>query len=940
MQASSASSPDVADRGNSADSGGEAPWHTRSVPDTEAAFDVDASVGLDESTVAERQREFGPNELGEGAKDPAWKKIARLLADKMTIVLVVAAAVSAFVSREWETPVVILVVITFNTVLNYVQEARAESSLEALRESSVAQTRVRRGGHESQVPPAELVPGDVVRLEAGDAVPADGRLVEAVRLQVAEASLTGESQPVDKTTETFDDPKLPIGDRANMLFMNTAVTRGTATMVVTATGMSTQMGAIAGLLGEAGGGKTPLQRRIDHLAGVLTVVAIAVVAVVFVMGLLRGQSWSELLLTAVSLAVATIPEGLTAVVAFTLAMGASKLARRGAIIKQLAAVETLGSTAHIATDKTGTLTLNEMTVRRLLIDGRAFKVSGEGYSTDGKILTPDRRPLPDLTDALLSMALCNDASINDGQLVGDPTEGALVVLAEKGGIDVEGARKSHPRVAQVPFDSDYKFMATFHRADDGGPESHRCFVKGAPGVLLELADSVLSDDGPRRLESADRERIGERIDELAAEGLRTLLIAGRDIDGDLPDDPDELKACVTGLTVYAVVGIVDPARPEAAKAIQVAREAGIVVHMITGDHLVTASAIADSLGIPGDSAEGSGLDDLDDDALRDRARDYGVLARVAPEHKIRFVKALQARGEVIAMTGDGVNDAPALKQADIGVAMGITGTDVSKGAAKMILTDDNFATIVAAVQEGRGIYANIVKFVRFQLTTAWGFVLIFLVAGALGLAGGSPFTALQILWVNIIMDGPPAMALGVDPPETGTMTAKPRPPHERLLNRQRLVRILLLGLVMTVGTVAVLAFADDLFPESAGDPLFVTTLAFTTFVFYQVFNLLNVRSVKHSVFSLQTFTNRSIWVALGAVIVLQIMVVNLGVLQDFFDTTSLTSAQWGLAILVGSSVLWVEEIVKAILRARDSSGTESEHQDGSATHIESELSKR
>jgi Ca2+-transporting ATPase len=394
-----------------------------------------------------------------------------------------------------------------------------------------------------------------------------------------------------------------------------------------------------------------------------------------------------------------------------------------------------------------------------------------------------------------------------------------------------------------------------------------------------------------------------------------LKIAGRDAEGPLPDEPAELQALIADLTLYAVVGIVDPPRPEAAEAIQTALQAGIAVHMITGDHLTTASTIAENLGITGESTSGAALDRLSDAELRDRASDFGVLARVAPEHKIRFVKALQSNGHVVAMTGDGVNDAPALKQADIGIAMGITGTDVSKGAANMILTDDNFSTIVAAVREGRGIYANIIKFVRFQLTTAWGFVLIFLACGALGVAGGAPFTALQILWVNIIMDGPPALALGVDPTEPDVMHEKPRPPTERLLNRPRVQRILVLGVVMTAGTVAVLVLAPQLFPDSADDPLFATTLAFTTFVFYQVFNLLNVRSHVHSAFSRQTFTNGAIWVSLAVVITLQVLVVHLDVLQSLFDTTALTSAHWMFAIAVGSSVLWIDEIGKAFARA-------------------------
>ncbi|HSP75366.1 MAG TPA: cation-translocating P-type ATPase [Cryobacterium sp.] len=897
-----------------------AAWHTLSPAETTAAQDVDVSTGLAASAVEDRRRTFGPNLLRKPTRVPTWRKIVGLLAEKMTIVLLTAAVVSAVVSQDLETPIVILAVIILNTILNYVQERRAESSLQALQKLSEGKAVVRRGGTELEVQFSELVPGDIVLLDAGDSVPADGRVIDNAGLHVAEATLTGESEPVRKTIPALHDAGLPLADRTNMLFMNTLVTRGRATMVVTDTGMSTAVGDIAVLLNEVRNEKTPLQRRIDQLAQLLTVAALVVVAIVFVMGLLRGESWTELLITAVSLAVATIPEGLTAVVAFTLAMGASRLAAQGAIIKQLSAVETLGSVSHIATDKTGTLTMNEMTARRLHTHGRDFRVTGEGYSTDGRILTGDDRPMPALTEAFLTMALCNDAVLHNGVLVGDPTEGALAVLAEKGGIDVAGARRTHPRVAEVPFDSDYKFMATFHRPAEpttGRPRQsgHRCCVKGAPGALLPLTDSVLTDDGIRPLDDTLQQRIHDTIQELAGDGLRTIMIAGRTLDaGTVPDD-DTGRSLVTGLTLYAIVGIVDPPRAEAAEAIAVALGAGIRVHMITGDHLVTASAIARNLGLPGEAAAGPTLDDLDDLELAARAADYGVLARVTPAHKIRVVRALQSGGNVVAMTGDGVNDAPALKQADIGIAMGITGTDVSKGAANVILTDDNFSTIVAAVREGRGIYANILKFVRFQLTTAWGFVLIFLIAGVTGWAAGAPFTALQILWVNIIMDGPPALALGLDPAEPGTMKRPPRPSDEPLLTRDRMLRILGLGLVMAAGTLTVLTQASGMFPESAGNAAFATTLAFTTFVFYQVFNLLNVRSDTHSVFSLQTFTNRSIWLALTAVIVLQVLVVQIDVLQGLFDTTALTLGQWGLCVTVGSSVLWIEEIRKAIVRA-------------------------
>ncbi|POH60032.1 hypothetical protein C3B59_16295 [Cryobacterium zongtaii] len=522
------------------------------------------------------------------------------------------------------------------------------------------------------------------------------------------------------------------------------------------------------------------------------------------------------------------------------------------------------------------------------------------------------------------MALCNDASVSDGRLVGDPTDGALVVLAEKGGLDVDGARLAHPRLQEVPFDSVYKFQATFHhqtfRIGDTTAADYRIFVKGAPGIVLKRATSVLGANGPRPLTEEDRDRILASVDELADEGLRTLMIAGRTLeDGapgatSLPEDGESLRELATDLTLYCVVGITDPPRQEAAEAIKIAQGAGISVHMITGDHVRTASAIAKSLNIPGNAASGSDLDGIDDDALRDHAPGFGVLARVAPEHKIRFVKALQRRGEVVAMTGDGVNDAPALKQADIGIAMGITGTDVSKGAARMILTDDNFATIVAAVREGGGIYDNILKFVRFQLSTSWGFVMLFLICGVLGIAGGAPFTALQILWVNIIMDGPPALALGVERTEPDVMRRPPRSAQESLLTRSRMGHILLAAATMTAGTLAVLLLASTWFPDidSAG----IITLAFTTFVFFQVFNLLNVRSEAHTVFSARTLTNGAIWISLAVVFVLQIAVVHAPVLQGLFDTTALTAAQWLTAAVIGSLVLWVEELRKVSSRRR------------------------
>ena len=892
-----------------AEPGGSA-WQTMTAEEAVAGLGSDARAGLGAAEAATRLHDHGSNTLDEAPPVPLWRKLVRLLLEPMTIVLIAAAAVSAIVSREWETPIVILLVIVLNTVLNLVQEARASSSLDALKHLAVETSRVVRDGTEQQLDRSQLVPGDVVVLEAGDSVPADGRLLESARLAVAESALTGEAVPVEKSARAVHGGETPLGERSNLLFMHTEVTRGRARMLVTETGMRTEIGRIATLLGGAGQEKTPLQHRIDHLARLLTIIALAVVVVVFVLGLVRGLSWEVLLITAVSLAVATIPEGLTAVVAFTLAMGANRLAKRGAIIKQLAAVETLGSTSQIATDKTGTLTLNQMTVRRLSVPGHEFRVSGEGYAPGGAILATDDLPTPELRPALLAMGLCNDATVRGARVVGDPTDGALVVLAEKGGIDVEGARRRYPRVDEVPFDADYRFQSTLHERPDG--EGLWLCVKGAPQAVLERA-TALGDgvDEPRALSDAEVARLRAEITELAESGMRTLLIAGRRLDA----PPGELFAATSGLTLYALVGIVDPPRAEAGEAIAEAQRAGITVHMITGDHLVTAASIAADLGIPGESASGAELDELDDGTLLERSERLGVLARVAPEHKIRMVRALQTRGEIVAMTGDGVNDAPALKQADIGVAMGITGTDVAKGAAKMILTDDNFATIVAAIREGRGIYANIVRFVRFQLTTAWSFVGLFFVCSVFAIAGGAPFTALQILWVNIIMDGPPAMALGVEPTEPDVMRRPPRSPREPLLTPRRLTGILLSTLLMVAGTLVVLLFGASWFPASATDPRFVTSLAFNTFVFFQLFNLLNVRS-ERTVFSVRTFQNPAIGVSLVVVLVLQVLLMQTAFMQGLFSTTSLTSAQWAVSIAIGSSILWVEEARKLVRSLR------------------------
>jgi Ca2+-transporting ATPase len=836
----------------------------------------------------------------------------------LIIILLVAAVVSLLVSREWETPIAIAFVVLLNATIGFFQESKAEASLDALRKMSVTTARVRRDGRISQLDAADLVPGDIVVVEAGDRIPADGRLLSATSLEIQESMLTGEAQPSAKSASADVDEDAALGDRTNTVYMNTAVTRGHGEVLVAATGMRTETGRIAGMLHLAEPGLTPLQRQINSLSRTLAIIAGGVIVVVFILGLIRGQQFDDLFISAVSLAVAAIPEGLPAVVAFTLAMGTGRLAKRGAIVKKLASVETLGSTSQICTDKTGTLTLNQMTAREVLLAGRRFTVSGEGYSTEGRIRTTDGSSPPGtLEEALLPMALCSDAVLRDGDIVGDPTEGALVVLAEKGGIDVARLREERPRVLDIPFDSDYKFMATFHDwTDEQGRSIVRCFVKGAPDVLSARADRYLGENAIIPFDGAARKRYDRANAELAEQGMRVLAVAAEDFpaaDFRPAQDPKEM---LDRLVLVALVGIVDPPRPEAQQSIRECRDAGIRVRMLTGDHAATAAAIAGELGIPGRVVTGADLDAITDDAeLATRLDDIGVVARVSPNHKIRIVRVLQEHGEVVAMTGDGVNDAPALRKADIGVAMGVTGTEVTKEAATMVLTDDNFATIVAAVREGRGVYANIVNFTRFQVSTALGFVMTFLVASLTGIAGGAPFTALQILFVNLVMDGPPAMSIGVDPVSPDAMQRAPRPRDERILNRHRLLRILLTSAVMATGTLAVLIWAPGPAPE-IGQATIAGTMAFVTFVLFQAVNLLNVRSDMRSVFSRETLENRSAFLATGAVVALLVLLVQMDILHGLFNTVDLTSGQWLACTAVSASILLTGELLKAVLRAR------------------------
>jgi Ca2+-transporting ATPase len=869
----------------------------------EALTALDTSpAGLAPAEAARRQEVVGPNRLPERRSRSAWGTLAAQFKGFLTLLLL-GAAVLAWAIGDLKDAVMVGAVTLINAILGFVQEHRAERALQALRRMVSLQTRARRAGRVEEVAAQALVPGDVVLLEAGERVPADGRLFVAQSLEIDESALTGESEPVAKRAATVLPALTPLAERANFAFMNAVVTRGRGELVVCATGPATEMGRIARMIQATPPAATPLQVQLEQLGKRLALVAGVVVAIIAAVELWRGDTLAQMAIEAVALAVAAIPEGLPAVVTVTLALGLHRMARHRALVKRLAAVETLGCTTVICSDKTGTLTLNQMTARAFWLAGRRFGVSGEGYRADGQIVPePGPGPVPEAQPLLEAVALCNDSRVEDGVLVGDPTEGALLTLALKGHLDLERLHRALPRVAEIPFEAERRFMATFHAAGD----RIRVFVKGAPGALIERGGAVLGPTGPVALDEGERARLRQENDRLASAGLRVLSVGTREIAlADWQPGGDPL-ALVGDLTLLGLVGMVDPPRAEAGEAIALCRAAGIAVKMITGDQRATALAIARALGLEGEALTGEDVDRLDDDALGAVLPRVTVFARVAPEHKLRIVRALQVRGNVVAMTGDGVNDAPALRRADIGVAMG-SGTEVAKEAATMVLTDNNFATIVGAVREGRTIYDNIVKFVRFQLSTNMGALLTVFVAPFLGLA--SPLGPVQILWVAMISDGPPAIALGLDPAREGIMADPPREPGAQVLTWRRLARLLFGGAVMAAGTLGLLRLATDRVPAHA------PTLAFTTFVLFQVFNALNVRSEDGTVFTRQLWTNRRLWGALAAVVGLQIAVVYWGPLQRLFGATPLSLREWGVCVAVAAVLLVAEEARKLVVHA-------------------------
>lgn len=877
-------------------------WHTLSVSAVGQKLNTDLKQGLTPSEAAARLTRYGPNEIVGREGEPLWRKFLAQFQDFLVIILLAAGAVSFVIGERTDAALIFLIVV-LNAVLGVIQEGRAERALQALKQMAAPQARVIRGGRALEIPARNIVPGDVVLLEAGSVVPCDLRLTHTASLKVEEAALTGESVPVEKDAGAVLATQAPLAERSNMAYMGTTVVYGRGEGVACATGMETEMGRIAGLLAGAPEELTPLQEKLNALGKTLGAVTLAICAVVFLAGFLRGEHTGarllEMFLVAVSLAVAAIPEGLPAVVTIVLALGMQRMVERNAIVKKLHAVETLGSTTVICTDKTGTLTQNKMAAVRLWCVGASYTVSGSAYGRQGMISRGEERADPaedsDLARALLVAALCNDARVEeeaDGstRLAGDPTEGALLGLAAKGGFFPQELIRTYPRVAEVPFDSRRKLMSTIHSAPEG---DFVVLTKGAPDVVLGRARRILVNGREEPLTPGRRQEILAENATLAGQALRVLALAFRRLP-ELPPAAD-LGSVEEDLTFVGLAGLKDPLRGEARPAVERCRRAGIRTVMITGDHPDTAAAIGRELGLieGGETGvlAGAELDELDPAEFKERVRTVNVYARVAPEHKSAIVRALKEQGEVVAVTGDGVNDAPALKTADIGVAMGITGTDVAKGAADMILTDDNFASIVAAVEEGRVIYSNIRKFVYFLLSCNVGEVLIVFLAELLGLP--LPLLPVQLLWLNLLTDAFPALALGVEKAEPGIMDQPPRSPGEPILDRNMTLGIAVQSLALTGAVLGVFVFALGCYDVTGA-----RTLAFTTLVLAELFRAFTSRSERIPLLALGPFGNRSLVLGTGVSLALFLTTIYVPALQPVFKTIPLTWAEWRLILPV------------------------------------------
>ena len=921
------------------------PPETTPAEETWRALDPNATLrhlatspeGLTTSEARRRLVRYGPNQLAEAPPPSFWSKLWEQFNNFVVWLLIVAAVVSAALG-DWVEAAAIMAIVILNAVLGLVQESRAEQALAKLRQMAAPEAHVIRDGRRQVVPAREVVPGDIVLLEAGNYVPADVRLLESVNLRIDESALTGESSPVTKDATIVIRDNVPVGDQKNMAFMGTVVSYGRGRGVVVSTGMRTQLGMIAQMLHAVEIEPTPLQKRLDELGRTLGWGALAVCGLVFVVGWARGFNPLDMFLIAVSLAIAAVPEGLPAVVTISLALGMREMVKRHALIRRLASVETLGSTTVICSDKTGTLTQNEMTATRLWVDGRTFEITGQGYAPEGEFRL-EGQPVepweyPALTTALWIAALNNDALLETSgasdmrqtfRVVGDPTEGALVVAAAKAGAFKEALEEDYPRVQEIPFDSARKRMVTIHAIREPHPEDASPFttekvsgyavtVKGAPDVVLGLCSRYQRlDDVSEPLTPAMREAIMRANDELTGQALRVLAVAYKVIP-DLPEDLDP-DAIESDLIFVGLFGMIDPPRPEVIPALAKAQHAGIRTVMITGDYPNTARAIAERIGLlrPGHKVlTGAQLDALPAEAWPQAVEEADVFARVSPEHKLRLVEALQADGEVVAMTGDGVNDAPAIKKADIGIAMGITGTDVAKETADMVLTDDNYASIVAAIEQGRVIYSNIRKFVYYLLSCNLAEIAVIFLATLAGLP--SPLTAIQLLWLNLITDGAPALALGVEKGDPDIMDRPPRPPDEPIINRSMWLGITVQTIAITGVTLGAYAIGLHVHPNQ---PEFAETMAFATLSFSELLRAFTARSERYPILKIGLFSNRSMNLAFLTSALLLLAVIYVPGLNTVFNAVPLGWTQWRLMLPLLALPAVAAELTKTYLRWRE-----------------------
>ena len=898
-------------------------WYARSTDEVVTALGIDPAVGLTAGRAAELLAANGPNALPEEKPKPGWRRFLDQYRTYMQIILVAAAIVSLLV-KEWSTAILLVALTILNAVIGVRQEGKAESAMNALKSMMKATARVRRDGVESQIPAEQVVVGDVVLIAAGDEVPADGRIIAASALQIDESALTGESVPAAKDAETLSGELGP-GQQTNMAFMNTPVTHGSGTVIITATGAGTELGKISGMLAATEREESPLTKELNTLTLWIAGAAGLTMIVMFVLGRQRGLAWDALFVSAVSLAIAAIPEALPTVSQTILSIGGVDLANRNAIVKDLPSVETLGFTSAINSDKTGTLTMNQMTAVEVISPANRYTISGIGYGLEGQV--HHAVGSTDVIDhAILPYLMANDAKLVDGKVVGDPTEGALLVMAFKAGMDIDQTREELPRMATLPFDPTYKLMATFSSATDAdGRAVVRCFVKGAAPAVMGRAATALRDGTSIPWDAGLNERAQEHMERMEGEGMRVMAAATRDLDPTGFDPAGDLLGYITELQMTSLVGMVDPARAESADAVASAQAAHIVVRMVTGDDVITGAAIAKQVGIPGEAILGADFAALSEEQRLDRIDEIGVVGRVAPEHKVLLADTLKKKGHVVAMTGDGVNDAPAIKAADIGIAMG-SGTEVAKNAGRMILSDDNFATIVFAVEQGRKIYDNLTKYIRFVLVLLVVFVLTFLGASLFNIANGEPFTPAQVLWIHFIVNAPFGFALGFDKETPGLMGQRPRPRGEPVLTRNVVITVGLAGLATTIGLLLLLQYGTSHF----GSEHIGNSIALTAFALCLIVAAVECRSQTATVLTVDTFNSKQMnWAMLGEFI-LAVLITQMDVFHRLLGTVDINLRQFGWALLTAVALLILWEAGKFVARRVAAARSSSARQAGAA----------